>query len=435
MTVLPAPDVELILDVRDLRTPPGSRDEFAALWNLLEPALNGRDLRARRVHELVGADGTLRLEVARIAAGTGLVTAGTRFAVVAVRERSKLYYRCKECADGGHQEYGPFLCSDGSGSQEHRVCDRHVSILDGSLTPTCGEHRPGCQACGTPATFWCAGKSCRWKVAWCQRHRKQHPQDPDLAYCPSCYATQFPPCEAPGCAAIGTVTCEHVSRAMESCGRRMCTRHARRWQVFGGERLGLGRCSAHSRLTGLPPQEIVFQIVVGASSRRRAERLPSLPGFGHSLRLTGHLEMSVDYRAIFKMLTSLGESMSRRDAVPAGSTPERVRAAAEKALPDWKRQLERTGADNEEGQRLLARLRQIVQQLLPRDGHAIASAITLAEYKPPRPGSQPPVPGRLFVIVPEDYRGLFIGSGGSRRQEYERHLGVEVKIHGGRGRR
>ena len=86
MTMLQEPDIELILDVRDLRTPPGDRDEFAALWNLLEPALNGRDLSARRVHEMVGTDRTLRVEVTRIADGTGLVTAGTRFAVVAVLE-------------------------------------------------------------------------------------------------------------------------------------------------------------------------------------------------------------------------------------------------------------------------------------------------------------------------------------------------------------
>ena len=114
---------------------------------------------------------------------------------------------------------------------------------------------------------------------------------------------------------------------MEPCGRRMCTRHARRWQVFGGERLGLGRCSAHSRLTELPPEEIVFQIVVGASIRKRAERLPSLAGFGHSLRLTDHLQLSVDYPAIFKMLTSLDNSISRSNAVPANSPLVRVRAA------------------------------------------------------------------------------------------------------------
>jgi hypothetical protein len=435
MTVLPAPDIELILDVRDLRTPPGTREEFAALWNLLEPALNGRDLGARRVHKLEGADGTLRLEVARIAAGAGLVTSGTRFAVVAVREPSKVHYQCKECAGDGRQAYGPFVCSDSSGGQEHRACDRHVSILDGSLTPTCGAHRPGCRACAAPAAFWCAGKSCRRKVAWCQQHRKQHPQDPDVAYCPSCYAAQFPPCEAPGCRAIGTVTCEHVSRAMEPCARRMCTRHARRWQVFGGERLGLGRCTAHARVTGLPPEDLMFQVIVGASTRRRPERLPSLAGFGHTLRLAGHLQLSVDYPTIFKMLKTIGGSAGRGSAGTAGSPAERVRAACESAEPGWVTAAAKVAGHNEEGERLVARLRQIVRELLPRDGAAIAAAITLAEYKPPRPGSQPPVPGRLFVNVPESYGGLFTGAGGSRRQEYERRLGVEVKIHGGRGRR
>lgn len=433
MTMLQAADVELILDVRELRTPPGDRNEFAALWNLIEPALNGRDLRAKRIHELVGADGTLRLEVARIAAGTGLVTAGTRFAVVAVRERPELHYRCKECADIGRQEYGPFICSDSSASQEHRVCDLHVSILDGSLTPTCRAHRPSCRACGNQATFWCAGKSCRRNVAWCKRHHKQHPQDPDVAYCPDCYAAQFPPCEATGCSAIGTVTCEYVSRTIESCGRRMCTRHARRWQVFGGERLGLGRCAAHSRLTGLPAQEIVSQIVVGASTRKRPERLPSLAGFGHSLRLTGHLTASVDYPAIFAMLNGLDDSMSRWNAVPAGSSPVRVRAAMEKAMPDWKRQAAGAKDNQREGERLVAQLRQIVQELLRRDGAAIAATITLAEYKSARPNSQPPVPARLFVNVPENYAGLVMGGG--RRQVYENRLGVEVKTHGNRGRR
>lgn len=432
MTVLQAADVELIIDVRDIRTPPADRDGFAALWNLIEPALNGRDLRAKQVHELVGPDGTLRLEVARIAAGTGLVTPGTRFAVVAVRERSSLRYRCKECADAGRPEYGPFICSDSSEGQ-HRVCDLHVSILDGSLTPTCGAHRPGCRACGSPATFWCGGRSCHRTVAWCQGHRRQHPQDPDIAYCPDCYATQFPPCEATGCPAIGTVTCEHVSRTMEPCGRRMCTRHARRWQVFGGERLGLGRCAAHSRLSGLAAQEIVFQIVVGAGIRKRPEQLPSLAGFGHSLRLTGHLEMSVDYPAIFGMLSGFDDSMSRWNAVPPGSPPARVRAAMQKAMPGWEKGIAGALVNREEGERLVAQLKQMVQELLRRDGAAIAATITLAEYKPARPNSQPPAPARLFVNVPEDYAGLVMGGG--RRQIYEDKLGAVVRTHGNRGRR
>jgi hypothetical protein len=433
MTMVQAPDVELILDLRGMQTPPGDRDAFAALWNVLEPALHGRDLGAKRVHELTSADGTLRLEVARIAAGTGLVTAATRFAVVAVRERSTVLYQCQECAHNGHQDYGPFLCSGGPGSQEHRVCDLHVSILDGSLTPTCRAHRPGCQACGTPATFWCAGNSCRRRVAWCQRHCQQHPQDPDVAYCPSCHAIQFPPCEAPRCSKIGSVVCEHMSRTMEPCGLRMCTKDARRWQVFGGERLGLGRCSAHSRLTGLPPEEIVFQIVVGASIRRRPERLPSLAGFGHSLRLAGHLQLSVDYPEIFKMLTSLDNSMSRLGAVPANSPLARVRAAQEKALAGWERAAAAAHVNDAQGERLVAQLRLMVQELLRRDGAAVATTITLAEYKPARCNSQPPVPGRLFINVPENYAGLVMGGG--RRQLYENRLGVEVKVHGNRRRR
>jgi len=440
-----AADVELVLDVRGMRKPPDDRDGFAALWAKVEPALRGRDLRAKAVHELDGgAEGIVRLEVARIADRAGAVTAGTRFSVVAVREKARLLHRCKECADQGVERYGPFPCSAAE-SDEHRACDTHVSILDGALVPTCGAHQPRCRECGRPATFRCAGPACRREVAWCDEHRLRHPQDRDLDYCSSCYAREFPRCEAQPCSAVGTVRCEHMDGAFQACGQRMCTKHAWRWQVFGGERLGLGRCAMHANVTRLPPRELIFQIIAGASARRHLERLPSLQGFAHAIRRANHDELALDYRGIMRMLTdaqtgltnpaTLGPERDDRRGWRSGAQEAAIRAMRE-MRPAWDRQLADTAGAAVEGERLMAKLRQVVQSEIPYHGQEIAAAVRLAEYRPAiiRNGQQVRQP-LLFVHVPEHMRGRFIGTQGRNRQHYSEVLQVSVQIEGGSKRR
>lgn len=423
----PAADVELILDVRNLRTPPQDRDGFLALWARVERALRGRDLRASPACVVdAGAEGKLRLEVARIASSAGTVTDQTRFSVVAVREKPRLKHRCQECADRDIERYGPFRCSVREGG-EHRVCDLHVIILDGSLTPTCGMHHPRCRGCGQAATFRCAGRTCRHKTAWCDQHRRSHPHERDVGYCPSCYTREFPRCESPGCRGMGTIACEHQSRTFQACEKRMCALHAWRWQVFGGERLGLGCCSVHADVTRLPPDELIFQIVVGAAARRRRERLPSLYGFAHTLRRAGQPNLALDYKRVMGMLTRL--------AADLGSTAA-GRAAADsvrKTWPTWERQLKDIEAAALQGEHLVTRLKQVVSSEVPRHGPALAAAISLAEYRPARARSGDR-PALLFVHVPPGQWDLFAGTANRHRRRYEAVLGVRVRIEGGKGR-
>src|SRR5437763_11085760 len=201
-----------------------------------------------------------------------------------------------------------------------------------------------------------------------------------------------------------------MSPSFERCGRRMCTRHARRWQVFGGERMGLGRCSRHSALSGLPAEQLAFQIVVGASARRRRERLPSLQGFAHTLRNTGHPELALDYRRIHRMLTDLATTMGR------GGPRAAIDAMSEMRQP-WDRQLTGTAAAAQDGKRLVDDLKRIVLAEDPRYGATLAAALTLAGHKPAvvRDG-QVTRRAKLFVNVPENLRGLFIGAGGARKR-------------------
>lgn len=427
MTRAPAADVELVLDLRGMRQVPGTAEEFGALWNQIEPALSGRDLRTRPVHNLDGPNGTVQIEVVRVADHQGVVSAATRFSIVAVREPAQLRYRCAQCASAGVTRYGPFLCSSRTDGVEHRACDTHVSILDGALSATCAEHRPGCSECGLPATFRCAGKACRGDRAWCDQHRRPHPKDKDVAYCPSCLAEEFPRCEAAGCAAIGTVTCEHMTSVTDRCGRKICTRHALRWQVFGGERMGLGRCSQHAAVARLSPEQMLFQIVIGATARRRRERLPSLLGFAHTLRNAEHLALAVDYRRIHSMLSNLAATLERGARTPAAN------AMAEMREP-WARQLESTGVAATKGAQLVEQLKQIVLRDDRRFGAAIAAALSLGEFRPSVLRSGVPTPV-LFINLPDNLRGPFIGPSGVRKQSYARQLGVEIDFEGGRRRR
>jgi hypothetical protein len=410
-------DVELVLDLCGLRDSPDTPDEFAELWADLELALTGHDLRQRSVHELDGANGTVRLEVVRLAPDAGVVGAGTKFAIVAVRERAKVRYRCRHCT--GKSEYAPFICTAcPSDDQNNRVCGRHVVILDGALVATCRDHRPACDGCDAPAVFRCAGRACRRERTWCGAHRRPHPRDPDLDFCPSCYADAFPRCESPSCTDLGSVRCEHLDHDFRRCGRRMCTRHAQRWQVFGGERVGLGRCSAHQTVKAVPPAELLFQIVTGASRRRRKERLPSLSGFGHTLRNCEHGKLARDYPAVQRMLKSLEREVGR-DTATASAMAE--------ARPEWDRQLAEAEEDRREGEQLVDGLRKLVPP-------ALAQVIQLGEYKRESRRGQNVRKAMLFVEVPQHLIGSFIGTGGANIRSYRQELGVDVQIEGGRGR-
>jgi hypothetical protein len=398
-----APDVELVLDLRELTNAPGTKEEFAALWTDLELALTGKDLQRGRVHTLDGAGGLVRLEVVR--AGTGVVGAHTRFAVVAVRERADVRHRCRHCT--AKAEYAPFVCSVCLEGNNNRVCDRHVVILDGALTATCQEHRPTCQACSSAAVFRCAGKACRREKTWCGAHRRPHPRDPDVVFCPPCFEDAFPRCEDSSCGDLASVRCEHRTRDFRLCARRMCTQHAHRWQVFGGERVGLGRCTAHREVRSLAAEEILFQIVSGAARRRHKERQPSLSGFGYTLRYCGHGKLARDLPAVHRMLRVLAREVGKDTVTTAAMT---------EAWPTWDRQLKEATEDRAEGERLIDALR-------PLMGPRLTKEIKLGEYKRAS-GARDAL---LFVEVPDDLVGLFYGKKRANIAKYERLLEVTVK--------
>ncbi|WP_405012182.1 hypothetical protein [Kitasatospora sp. NBC_01539] len=421
----PAGQVEAVLDLRGWAPGGGGRDDLLALWNELEPALHGRPLHGGSVHSWDAAHGTIVLEIVRVA--PGITTAGpeTLFDLVAVRERPRIVHRCADCDALGREGYGCFRCRwCADEGRPERVCVEHAVLLDGALTPSCGRHHPACTDCGAPASFWCGGQNCRSGKAWCEQHRRRHPQDPDTDYCPPCHRLAFPVCEEPGCTASGTVVCDWLDLAGTPCGRQACGRHAHRWQVFGAERVGLGLCRAHSRVKGAPVESLLFQICCGAA-RRTGVRMPSLAAFSHNLRNCDHRELALDHRAVRAALTGLDGHLRR-------SGPQRFVRPVERAGADWDKELTRLRGHSDHGEQLVAELRALVREQDARWGEAIAAALRLAEYKPARtggPGGERPAV--LWVHLPPELRGPFIGPQGSRVAAYRQQLGMDVRIEGG----
>ncbi len=421
----PAGHVEAVLDLRGWSPAVGGRDDLVALWNELEPTLHGRRLHGGGVHSWDADRGSIVLEIVRVAPGIDTVGPATRFELVAVRERPRLVYRCASCDAQGREGYGCFRCrACTDAGQPERVCVEHAVLLDGSLTPSCRSHHAACEDCGSPASFWCGGRNCRTARAWCDRHRRRHPQDPDTDYCPSCHRLAFPVCEEPGCAASGTVVCDWLDGAGHACGRQACTRHARRWQVFGSERLGLGLCRAHSHVKAVPVEGVLRQICGGAA-RRPGVRMPSLGAFSHNLRNCDHRELALDHREIRARLARLEEELLR-------SGPPDVARAVARAGGDWDRELGRLRGNSDQGGQLLERLRGLVRRQDPRWGEPIAAALRLAEFKPARTGGAgQDRPAVLWIHLPEELRGPFIGPQGSRIAEYKAQLGTDIRIEGG----
>lgn len=423
-------DVEAVLDLRKWRIPmrPGPED-LAALWDRLEVALHGRGLRAGKVEHWDAEHGTISLEIVRVAPGVSTAQPGTRFGLVAVRELPRLVYRCSECDQRGSAAYGPFRCKPCEREgRPGRVCVEHVVVLEGSLEAFCPAHRPACRGCGHPAQYWCARpESCNSRVAWCGRHAQQHPQDPDTHYCSDCYRSAFPVCEERGCSSVGTVRCDWLGSDHQPCARQACTRHARRWQVFGSERVGLGLCAAHSAVRSLTPAQILYQICCGAA-RRDGVRIPSLAAFGHNLRNCRQPELALDYNRIRVALRALDADLKRRG-------PADVARAVDRAAGPWDVELKTLVEEAVEGERLVERLRVLVRDQDRGWGERIAAGLRLAQYKPARANGQAPArEAVLWVHLPEELRGKFIGPQGSRIGAYKSALGVEIRFEGG-GRR
>lgn len=442
-----APDLEVILDVREWRDELRGSEGLRELWSMIEGALLGRDLSTRAVHTLQHPNGDVRVDVARIRPGSSpVVGAGTAFHIVGVLEPPQVLYRCRICAERGDAVYAPFLCRECDGADGgNRLCDTHVRILDGALVATCDSHSPRCADCGRPAAFRCGGERCRRRRAYCAGHRVAHPHDADLAYCPACYAEEFPRCEVPACPSIGAVRCEVTDHDLSQCGIRVCAGHVRRWQVYGGESLGLGLCARHSRaLPGFTAEELMIQIVLGTylrtTRRRDAEALPSLRGFAHSLRNRGHRERALDYPWMHRTLDALENYLlgrgTGRDALRQLFHDRRDGSGRYRGRQGWREELDQIRRGVGQGEQLMEHLRGLLRQALPHDGPAIAATLRLAEYKPPRTHAGETRPALIFVHLPPGYRGAFIGARGANIRYFSERLstlvpgGVVVRIEG-----
>ena len=406
--------IEVVLDLRDFSERLRGGGDFRALWNDLLPALVGRTLTAGDVSRLEDPRrGTIRLNVIVVPDATSVIDKETPFAVHAVLEPPLVYHQCSVC-----RGYAPFRCSACEGDKKKRMCDLHAIILDGSMRAFCPEHAPRCYGSGGPATFWCDGQRCRGRVAWSEPYRVRHPNDPDHWYCPDCFKELFPPCEHSGCDATGTVICEYVDQGSgQRCDRRVCNRHAWRWQIYGPHRRGLGLCPAHSNLRRLTDEQIVFQVAAGTAVRNKTDAqgrnyreyfpLPTLQSIRHIFL---HTRKAVyDVRQINGALDDVARKLGQN------SLDRAIATLIEKSRARRQRDIDRDDSEKNAG---LQQFRRLQQALTVRGSDDLAQAVRFADFRPRS--------NVLFIHLDEAWRGLFIGRGGNSIRELERSLGFRI---------
>lgn len=406
--------VNIVLDLRGLANPPATADELLALWSRVEAGLLDRPLRSIPVHriEMPGA-GWCDLWLTDPATAPDRATPAVPFSIRSILEPGEIRYRCTSCQTSGRVTYAPFPCEGCSTTdRQGRVCDDHAVFLDGGFRATCPTHTPRCP-CGETATFWCRGPRCRRSKAHCHRHRRSHPGDPDVGYCLDCYAQVFPACSAPGCANTGNIACEFVtSAASGGCGRGSCAGHAKRWQVFGPQRRGLGLCPDHgARLRNLSRDEIVFQIVAGTAGRtgREDQRLPRLS-------VVRHIFINVRNEALdMGVLDDLFVRLER--GLGTGRLDERMRRLLRPHAGVRESDLKGFRDEHAAGHQHLARLRQVLRS---QGRSELADAVTFSDYR-----AQSNI---LFVRVPPQLAGMFIGAQHRNVDALSAALGVKVQV-------
>ena len=439
--------IDCSLRVADHSTVYESGPDFGKLWASIESALAGTSLTQGDEVGIKFADGgraTLRVLGVE---GSGAVGERTTFAVYGVSQRYDIRYKCDSCARSAQAEtYGPHTCAGcGTKDKPGRVCDQHVSMLDGSLRTTCKEHHPACTACGVLSTFWCDGPVCGSDggVAWCSAHRLEHPGDDSIGYCASCFDHLFPSCSAAKCQKTGSVRCEFVTEE-GSCDRPICTQHARTWQIYGPHRDGLGLCTQHADLSKLSPEQVLLQMVAGTlhrekrSSGRRSQRdsrrrnlvsqggwastrLPSYGSYKHILM--NSTKLIYDQAS----LRSLVDELRKID-------PIRVRLSHEvwkkKGLDELDKQLSRgrksEGDNKVAGEEVFGRFVGILAAHGDPYVRALVTQVRFADYKPAR--SDRSRPALLFIHLPSSSRGTLIGTLGSTIKPIQQQIEAQIKF-------
>ncbi|HUN36943.1 MAG TPA: KH domain-containing protein [Trebonia sp.] len=422
------PTIDIILDLRESRQLPGSASDFLSLWAEVEQRMAGASLQGSPSWQIdTPTWGPCGLLLADPAAAPGLVTEETPFVVRSVLEPPRLVYKCATCQASGHEEYGPFTCHACRAEKTaDRVCDQHVILLDGGFRASCPRHRPVCPSCGNAASFWCRGPKCKGTTAHCDRHRRSHPGDQAISYCPECYGIAFPACGHQGCTATGSLACGFVDQgSLRRCGARACGYHAFRWQVLGPRKRGPVLCPDHKRaLATLSREQLVFQIVAtactldgpwavqatrGGPPGRRPPSGPELP----RLSVVRHIFLNTRNEAL--PISRLNLLFTQRQRALAETGFEgRMRRALERRESSRQREVDDAGVEQEKGLMHFARL----QQALSRMGkYELANGITFSDFRN----------NTLRVYVPAGFEGQFFGKQGTTIKGLSRELGVTVR--------
>lgn len=417
--------VELEVDFRDFHAAPETAQEFVSFWGRLSGQLAGKPLRAGATYEVEHPrDGVLRLSVLALPPEHAVVGRDTPFAIHSILERPRLRRVCGRCSAAGAKSYSAYSCpACRDASRPDRLCDRHVVILnggmrlDGRLNATCEEHVPACR-CGRRASFWCAGPRCRRAAAWCDLHRRQHPNAPDLFHCLDCYGELFPECGHPRCAFTATAFCEFVVDGGASCGRRMCSKHVLRWQVYGPHRIGLGLCDQHRGVGRLTDDQLVFQLVAATANRkltaaRARHDLPSLQSVHHILLKVRQRAYGIP--AIDQLFVRLAQSTGRGDA--------RARAMSDLLEQHARFRSRNVARDVAEKQQGLPFFELLKAALRARGWHEVADAVVFSDYKPNA--------NALYIRLRQDLRGRMIGRGGRTIQELGQQVGAKINFEKG----
>jgi hypothetical protein len=425
-----AETIDIVLDLRESRRVPGSAGDFLGLWGELEERMQGASLQGSPSWQIdTPTWGLCGLLLADPSAAPGLVTEETPFVVRSVLEPPRLIYKCATCLKSGREEYGPFTCHACRAEKAaDRICDQHVILLDGGFRASCPRHRPVCPSCGNTAIFWCRGPKCKGTTAHCDRHRRSHPGDQAVSYCPECYGIAFPACGHQGCTATGSLACHFVDQgSLKRCGARACSYHAYRWQVLGPHKRGPVLCPDHKRaLATLSREQLVFQIVATASGLDSQRAGPGARGHQGGTRQQGGVvlpRLSI-VRHIFLNTRNEALPIDRLDMLfgqlqrSLGDTgfAGRMRRGLERQEAGRRGAVGDAAADRQEGLMHFARL----QQALSRMGkYELANGITFSDFRKRA--------NILRVYVPAGFEGQFFGRQGSTIKSLSQELGVTVK--------
>jgi hypothetical protein len=201
--------------------------------------------------------------------------------------------------------------------------------------------------------------------------------------------------------------------------------------------MGLARCGDHRRILELSDSAVIWQVVAGTALRRSGrsgasvrvgsqQQVYPLPSLGSikNILLKARKKFYTEDMAL-QLYQTLQAQLRSETHLPV--LQARMLDLLDRSALKWTEMRGRAGKRREQGLFYLQNLKAVLSGAGFDD---MAVSVEMTDFVP-ESAKAPARKACLYIRMPEEYRGRFVGRGGDRIREFSRRIGCDIRFEKG----